>query len=227
MQISQIFRSSIGKKLLLAITGLSWAGFAVGHFIGNTTLLLKDPTPFNKYAHFLSGLGGALILVELILAASLLVHLFFAIKVTLENRKARPVKYAVSKSAGRESKKGFATSTMIYTGILLIIFLVLHITHFKFGAVYMTTVDGNQIRDLYKTVYEFYADPINTAYYVIMMILLGTHLSHGVWSAFQSLGLNGNRFTPFIYKVGFLVAVIVSVGFIAIPIYIHFTGGAV
>jgi succinate dehydrogenase cytochrome b subunit len=227
MQISQIFRSSIGKKLLLAITGLSWAGFAVGHFIGNTTLLLKDPTPFNKYAHFLSGLGGALILVELILAASLLVHLFFAIKVTFENRNARPVKYTVSKSAGRESKKGFATSTMIYTGILLIIFLVLHITHFKFGAVYMTMVDGNQIRDLYKTVYEFYADPINTTYYVIMMILLGIHLSHGVWSAFQSLGLNGNRFTPFIYKVGFLVAVFVSVGFIVIPIYIYLTGGAV
>ncbi|KAA3614741.1 MAG: hypothetical protein D8M58_09790 [Calditrichaeota bacterium] len=227
MQISQIFRSTIGKKLLLAITGLSWAGFAVGHFIGNTTLLLSDPVPFNKYAHFLTGLGAALYVVEAILAASLLVHLFFAIKVTLENRKARPVKYAVTDSAGRESKKGFATSTMIWTGVLLIIFLVLHIGHFKFGTVYMSTVDGQQIRDLYKTVYEFYASPYNTAYYIVMMILLGTHLSHGAWSAFQSLGLNGKRFTPFIYKVGFLVAVIVSVGFVAIPIYIHFVGGAV
>ncbi len=227
MQISQIFRSTIGKKLLLAITGLSWAGFAIGHFIGNTTLLLSDPTPFNKYAHFLTSLGGALYLVESILAASLLVHLFFAIKVTLENRKARPVKYAVTKSAGRESKKGLATSTMIYTGILLIIFLVAHIMHFKFGTIYMTTVEGEQIRDLYKTVYEFYAIPANMVSYVVMMILLGTHLSHGVWSAFQSLGLNGTRFTPFIYKVGFLIAVIVSIGFVAIPVYIHFVGGAV
>ncbi len=227
MKISQIFRSTIGTKLLLAITGLSWAGFAIGHFIGNITLILADPTPFNKYAHFLTNLGGALYIVEGIIAGSLLIHLFFAITVKIQNWKARPLKYAVSKSAGRESKKGIATTTMIYTGVLLIIFLILHIGHFKFGTIYMTTVDGEQIRDLYKTVYEFYANPFNTAYYVVMMILLGTHLSHGVWSAFQSLGLNGERFTPFIYNVGFVVAVIVSVGFVAIPIYIHFVGGAV
>lgn len=226
MQISQIFRSTIGKKLLLAITGLSWVGFAVAHLIGNATLLLTDSTPFNKYAHFLTSLGGVLYMAETILAVSLLTHIFFAIKVTLENRKARPIKYAVSKSAGRESKKGFATSTMIYTGILLIVFLVLHILHFKFGTVYMTTIDGDQMRDLYKTVYQFYASPFNTAYYVVMMVLLGTHLSHGIWSAFQSLGINGPRFTPLIFKIGFLMAVIVSLGFVAIPIYIHFAGGA-
>jgi succinate dehydrogenase / fumarate reductase cytochrome b subunit len=227
MQISQIFRSTIGKKLLLGITGLSWVGFAIGHFVGNTTLLLADPTPFNKYAHFLTSLGGALYLIEAILTISLLVHFYFAIKVTWENHKARPVKYAVTKTAGRESRKGIATSTMIWTGILLIIFLVLHINNFKYGTVYMTTIDGEQIRDLYKTVYEYYASPLNTIYYVIMMTLLGSHLSHGVWSAFQSLGLNGRRFTPLMTKIGLLTAVIVSIGFIIIPIYIHFAGGSV
>lgn len=225
MQISKVFGSTIGKKYLLAFTGLVWTGFAIGHLVGNTTLLLKDPTPFNKYAHFLTSLGGLLYVVEAVLAFSLLTHMFFAVKVTLTNKSARPIKYQVSKSIGGVSKRGWATASMIITGILLIIFVVLHIMHFKYGTVYMTNVDGQQIRDLYRTVYEFYESGINTAYYVIMMVLLGTHLSHGAWSAFQSLGVSGNKFTPFIYKAGFVAAVIVSLGFIGIPLYIHFVGG--
>jgi len=226
MRISQIIDSSIGKKVLLGITGLSWVVFAIGHFIGNTTLLLDDPTPFNKYAHFLLSLGSLIYLIEAILALSLLIHMFYAVKVTFENLRARSSSYKVKKRAGGPSKRGFATASMIYTGVLLIIFLVIHINNFKYGHVYTTVIDGQEMRDLYRTVYEYYASLGNVVYYVIMMILLGTHLSHGVWSAFQSLGFNGKRFTPFIYKTGFIVAVILSIGYIWIPIQVHLAGGA-
>jgi len=226
MRISEIIDSSIGKKVLLGITGLSWVAFAIGHFIGNTTLLIQDSDPFNKYAHFLISLGTLIYLVEAVLAASLLIHMFYAAKVTYENFRARPTSYKKNKRVKGASKRGFATASMIYTGVLLIVFLVIHINNFKYGSYYTTIIDGEEVRDLYRTVYEYYASLGNVIYYVIMMTLLGTHLSHGVWSAFQSLGLNGKRFTPFIYKVGFIVAVILSIGYIWIPIQVHLAGGA-
>jgi len=226
MQISQVFGSTIGKKLLLGITGLSWVLFAIGHMIGNTTLLLSNPEPFNKYAHFLISLGTALYVIEAILAASLLIHIYYAVTVTLDNWKARPKNYNMYKKAKGVSKRGFATASMIWTGVLLIIFLVIHIINFKYGTYYTTTIGGQEVRDLYRTVYEYYSNPISVAYYTIMMVLLGTHLSHGFWSAFQSLGISGDRFTPLIYKTGWVVAVIVGAGFILIPLYIYLMGGA-
>lgn len=225
MQFTQVFGSTIGKKLLLGVTGLSWAGFAIGHLVGNLQLLYTDPTPFNKYAHFLTSLGGLLYFVESVLVISLLLHFLYAIKVTLENRKARPDKYEVHRSAKGVSKRGISTASMIYTGLLLFIFLIIHINNFKYGTFYTTMIDGKEVRDLYKTVYEYYSSPLNVFYYVAMMILLGTHLSHGFWSAFQSLGISGKRFTPFIYSAGTVVAVILAIGFVFIPVYIYYIGG--
>jgi succinate dehydrogenase / fumarate reductase cytochrome b subunit len=225
MQFSQVFGSTIGKKLLLGITGLSWAGFAIGHLVGNLQLLYTDPTPFNKYAHFLTSLGGLLYFIEAVLVASLLIHFFYAIKVTLENHKARPDRYEMHRKAKGVSKRGWATASMIYTGILLFIFLIIHISNFKYGTYYTVMVNGQEIRDLYRTVYEYYSDPLNVFYYVAMMILLGIHLSHGIWSAFQSLGFNGKRFTPFIYSVGTVLAVFLAIGFVFIPVYVYYMGG--
>lgn len=227
MKISQLFGSSIGKKYLMALTGLFWGGFAIGHFIGNTTLLLKDPDPFNKYAHFLSSMGLLLYLVEAVMVATLLGHIGYAFSVTYSNWRARPKNYIKKKRAGRMSKRGIATASMIFTGILLGFFFYQHIMHFKYGTMYMTEIDGKQMRDLYKTVHEYYADPMGVLYYEFMMILIGVHLSHGYWSAFQSLGISGNRFTPLMYKVGFVLALFVSIGFIIIPLYIHFFMGGV
>lgn len=226
MQISKIIDSSIGKKFLLGITGLSWVIFIIEHLIGNLTLLLSNPGPFNKYTYFLSNFGDLLYVLEGVFALSLLIHMFYAVKVTFGNLKARSVKYKIHRKAKGPSKRGFATASMIYTGVLLIIFLVIHINNFKYGTYYTTVIDGHEARDLYKTVYEYFASLPNVIYYVIMMVLLGTHLSHGAWSAFQSLGLNGKRFTPFIYKTGFVLAVILAVGFIWIPIQVHIMGGA-
>jgi succinate dehydrogenase / fumarate reductase cytochrome b subunit len=99
---------------------------------------------------------------------------------------------------------------------------VLHLLHFKYGAVYMyETADGQTIRDLYKTVYLFFANEVNVIFYIVVMILLGFHLSHGVWSAFQSLGLNSKSFTPVIRVVGYCFAVIMALGFVILPAVVY------
>ena len=117
---------------------------------------------------------------------------------------------------------------MTYTGAVIIIFTIMHLFHLKFGEIIMyTTADGMYIRDLYTVVYKFFGNIWNTLFYIVVMVLLGFHLSHGVWSAFQSIGLNGKRFTPFVYGVGSVFALVMAVGFIVLPAYIFFlTGGA-
>lgn len=226
MRLSQIFNSTIGKKLILGVTGLLWATFVIVHLLENLLLLNPDPDPFNKWAHTLISLGPVIYFAELILVLSLLFHIVYAIRVTLENRRARSVRYKKSVSKGGGSRRGLATASMIYTGLLLLIFIIIHLMNFKYGAYYETTVDGETIRDLYKTVHEYFSNPLNVTYYIVMMALLGLHLSHGVWSATQSLGLNGPRFTPFMTKVGTAVAAIVAIGFVGIPLFLLMTGGA-
>jgi succinate dehydrogenase / fumarate reductase cytochrome b subunit len=206
----------------MGISGLMLSGFIVIHLLGNLALLSPDRDPFNKYAHFLLNLGTILYVAEFALAAVFIIHFVYGIYVTIGNWRARPVNYKMVTNAGNTSKKSIASSTMIWTGLLVLIFTVLHLLHFKYGAVYMyTTADGQYIRDLYETVYRFFASEFNVAFYVIVMVLLGFHLSHGVWSAFQSLGLNSKSFTPTIRRIGYAFAVVMGFGFVLIPILVY------
>jgi len=229
MRFSMSIYSSLGKKIFMGFSGLMLCGFIVVHLIGNLTLLLPDKDPFNKYANFLTNeLGNFIYIAEFLLALIFLVHLVYGILVTVDNWKARPQGYAVVKDAKHTSKKSFASKTMIYTGIVLIIFLVWHLLHFKFSemAIY-TTADGKVIHDLYSVVYKFYGNIVNVILYVLVMALLGFHLSHGFWSAFQSIGLSGKRFTPIVYGVAGVFALLMAAGFILLPLWIFIiTGGA-
>lgn len=229
MRFSMSTFSSLGKKIFMGLTGLMLCGFIVIHLIGNITLLIPDKDPFNKYSHFLTQeLGTVIYLAELMLASVFIIHMTYAIIVTINNWRARPQGYAVVKNANHTSKKSLASTTMIYTGIVIIVFLIWHLMHFKFGEIIIyTTSDGKVVRDLYVLVYQFYGNIINVILYIVVMILLGFHLSHGFWSAFQSLGLNGIRFTPIIFTAGSVFAVIMAIGFIFLPLWIYFvTGGA-
>jgi succinate dehydrogenase / fumarate reductase cytochrome b subunit len=219
--------SSLGKKIFMGFSGLMLCGFIVVHLIGNLTLLLQDKDPFNKYANFLtSEVGNVIYIAEFILASIFLIHFIYGIIVTLDNWRARPQKYKVVKDAKHTSKKSLASRTMIYTGITIIVFLVWHLLHFKFGEMVMyTTADGKVIRDLYIVVYQFFGSIINVTLYIAVMTLLGFHLSHGFWSAFQSLGLNGKRFTPVIYGLATLFGLVMAVGFIVLPIWIFIISG--
>ena len=229
MRFSMSIYSSLGKKIFMGFSGLLLCGFIVVHLIGNLTLLLPDKDPFNKYANFLTTeLGNVIYIAEFLLASVFLIHIIYAIIVTLGNWRARPQKYAVVRDAKHTRKKSFASKTMIYLGIVIIAFLVWHLLHFKFGEMIMyTTAYGKVIRDLYIVVYKFYGNIVNVILYIAVMALLGFHLSHGFWSAFQSLGLSGKRFTPFVFGLASVFAVLMAAGFIVMPVWIFIiTGGS-
>ncbi|UCF35579.1 MAG: succinate dehydrogenase cytochrome b subunit [Acidobacteriota bacterium] len=221
--------STVGKKFLLALTGLSLVGFICVHLVGNL-LLYVGADAFNTYAHKLMSMGPLLYVAELILAALFLAHMFTAIVTTLNNWKSRPDRYAVNASQGSPSQMTVSSKTMIWTGLVIIGFTVFHLVTFKYGAGveegYVAYLDGEPVRDLYRLVQELFQDPFYSGFYVFVMILLGFHLRHGFWSAFQSLGLNHPRYTPMIHTVGIIAAVVLGVGFLVIPIWFYFTGGA-
>ena len=226
MRFSMSIFSSLGKKIFMGITGLTLSGFIVVHLIGNLALLNPDKDPFNKYAHFLQNLGTALYVAEFFLVAIFLIHFFYAIFVKVECWLARPKRYSIVKNAGHTSKKTYFSTTMIWTGLVIITFTVLHLIHFKYGEVIMyTTKDGMVIRDLYTLVYSFFSNIWNVIFYVVVMILLGFHVSHGFWSAFQSLGISGARFTKLAQQFGYVFAVIMGVGFLFLPVWIFIEAG--
>jgi len=230
MRFSMSLFSSLGKKIFMGVSGLMLSGFIIVHLLGNLTLLNPDRDPFNVYANFLThGLGNAIYVLEFMLAAVFLIHFIYAIFVQIGNwMSARLNRYSVVTWARHTSRKSIGSVTMIYTGAMIIIFTILHLFHFKYGEMIMyTTADGQYIRDLYALVYQFFGNIWNTIFYIVVMILLGFHLSHGVWSAFQSLGIYGKRFTPFVYGLGSVFAIFMAAGFIFLPVWIYYlTGGA-
>lgn len=212
--------STIGKKIITGITGLGLVLFITGHLFGNLLLLLPNPDYFNLYAHKLMSLGPLLYVIEAGLTLFFLSHAFTGLMIWRNKRKARPVNYALYNSQGGKSKQTFASRTMAFSGIVLLIFLVLHLLHFKFGAHYDTTIDGVLMRDLFKTVVEYYASPLNVLFYTAVMVLLGIHIRHGFWSAFQSLGALKPRFVPAFFSAGILFGAFYAAGFVLIPVWI-------
>jgi succinate dehydrogenase / fumarate reductase cytochrome b subunit len=218
--------SSVGQKYLMAITGLAWIGFAVGHLLGNLALFAGGEA-FNKYAHFLQGLGALLYVAEAGLVILLLTHVVSALRVTWTNWGARGRAYLVKDDAGGPSRKTLSSRTMIYTGIVIFLFLVVHVWMFKYGAYYSTQVQGVEMRDLYRLVVERFGNPWISGGYVAVMLFLGFHLRHAFWSAFQSLGLNHPRWSSAIYALGVILAIGLALGFVVLPIWVYLKGGVV
>ncbi|MDR4505895.1 MAG: succinate dehydrogenase cytochrome b subunit [Candidatus Scalindua sp.] len=219
-------RSSVGKKILMAGTALSLVLFVTTHLLGNLKLLSRDSVSFNRYAHKLESLGGLLYLAETGLLLLFLAHITIAISIFLTTRKARPVGYYMHRHMGKAGYNFFGSTTMIYTGVAVLIFLVIHLIHFKFGPGvkdgYIKEIDGESVRDLHRLVIESFQSFWYVSFYVISISLLGIHLSHGVWSAFQSLGASHPRYTPLIFGSGILIALTLSLGFLSLPVLIYF-----
>lgn len=219
-------RSSVGKKIVMAFTGLSLVLFVVVHLIGNLKLLSSDPNSFNSYAHKLEGFGGLLYTAEIGLLLMYIIHFVLAVSVTIGKNNARPIGYYKKKGMGKPSRKSVSSSTMIYTGVALLIFTIIHLITFKFGPGiregYIKVIDGVAVRDLYRLVMEVFKSPWYVAFYTVAMALLGFHLRHGFWSAFQSMGASHPRYTPIIYGFGISIAIALAIGFLAIPILIYF-----
>jgi succinate dehydrogenase / fumarate reductase, cytochrome b subunit len=218
--VNHYFRSSIGRKHLVAITGLLLCGFLVGHLSGNL-LLLVSPDAFNIYAHKLVSLGALLYLIEGGLALVFLVHMYLAVRLNLENKQARG-KYAMKKWTGRGTN--FMSATMPYTGLVLLVFLITHLMNLKFGTNYPTEVDGVQMRDLYRTTIEYFQNPMNVAWYVFAMACAGLHTAHGFASAFQSLGFNFPKYYPKIKVISYLYAIVIGGGFAFVSVWCYMKG---
>lgn len=218
--VNHYCRSSIGRKHLVAITGLLLCGFLVGHLSGNF-LLLVGPDAFNLYGYKLFSLGAGLYVIETGLLLVFLVHLYLAMRLQVENYKARG-KYQTKKWTGRGTT--IMSATMPYTGLVLLVFIILHLKNLKFGTHYETTVDGVVMRDLYRTTMEYFRDPVAVIWYAVAMICAALHTAHGFASAFQSLGLNFPKYYPKIKIISYLYAILVGGGFAFLSTWAYFKG---
>ena len=212
-----LFSSSLGKKYLMALTGLFLCSFLVVHLLGNIALFI-DPVQFNEYTRFMSS-NPLIRVMEIILVAGFLVHIIDAVMLSRANKKAQPVKYAMDKK-----QSSWYSRNMGLTGTVILAFLVLHLQSFwygyKFGApAYAEDSYGLPIKDMYTMVVEAFSEFWYSGLYVLAVTLLGIHLNHGFQSAFQSFGLRHKKYTPTIKLLGTAFSVLITLGFASFPIY--------
>ena len=227
--LKRLFSSTLGRKYLMGATGIALGLFIIIHLLGNLTFYATSGDPINTYAAKLEGLGLGLIILEVGLLAVFVVHIVTAIQVTLSSKGARAVAYANARSKGGPTKSNLGSRNMIITGLVLLVFLVIHIKQFRFGPEiedgYTATVNGVMVHDLYRVVVETFSKIQWVAFYSGVMLFLGVHLRHGYWSAFQSLGIMNPRWSKPIYTLGFILALVITIGFFFLPIYIYSTQG--
>lgn len=218
---TSLLTSTLGRKLIMALTGLFLVLFLVIHLIGNLQLLKSDGgDAFNVYAQFM-GHNPVIQTVSILNFAFILIHAIWALLLTLHNRKSRgPEGYAVIKNSSP-----WASRSMGILGTLILIFLIVHLQGFwyqmKWGGVPFVTVDGKEVKDLYTIVDAAYQNLAFVGLYVFSMCALGFHLWHGFASAFQTLGLNHLKYNPIIRFVGRAYAVVVPALFALIPIWMY------
>jgi succinate dehydrogenase / fumarate reductase, cytochrome b subunit len=220
-KLVNFYTSPIGKKIITGITGLALTLFVLVHLLGNLTLFAGSKA-YNQLAHFLDSLGILLYLIELSLLAIAIFHVVVGITIRLNSLKARPVAYSQLKSAGTPSKQSISSRSMLITGMVLLGFLILHLTTFKFGAYYSTVINGVEMRDLSSLVVKKFHNPVYAFGYAGVMIVLALHLRHGIWSAWQSIGVLNSKISPVVYAIALIFAILIALGFIALPLAIYF-----
>jgi succinate dehydrogenase / fumarate reductase cytochrome b subunit len=212
-----VFATSVGTKILIGITGLALFIYLIIHIAGNL-IVFFGPAAFNKYAYTLEG-NPLIPIIEIGLLLIFLVHLYKTVRMFLGNQATRPVGYAVKKKAGPPSRKTIASSTMIFSGLWLLAFIIIHVKAFRYGVEY-DWPDGG--RDLYRLEMENFSNPLIVGFYVLSMLVVGSHLWHGISSGFQSLGLDKPAWTRFILPAGKVIAVLIAGGFIVIAVWAYF-----
>ena len=217
--VVQFLTSSVGRKVLMGLTGLLLIGFLIVHLEGNL-LIFVGADAFNEHSHALIS-NPLIYLAEIALLVLFLAHFVSGILVTLNNRAARPQGYVRKERAGHNSHKSVASTTMIWTGLVVLVFVPLHIFTFKFGTYYASATDP-KMRDLYRLVIEEFQKPWLAAWYVVAMVVIGFHLWHGFGSAFESLGF---AYRKPLRRFGQVLAIVLAGGFLIIPIVIYMMGG--
>ena len=217
--ISTFYRSSIGKKMIVAVTGVILILFVVGHLLGNLQIFL-GPDWINGYSQHLRDLGPLLWLIRIVLLATVLTHIYFTILLAIENRRARPEPYV----DGDYVKASWASRHMVVSGLVVLAFIIFHLLHFtarKFNPQFpLLKLDPLNRYDVYSMMVYGFENVYVSIFYVFGLFLLTLHLTHGSSSFFQSLGLNDRKLTPRLALGGRIFAWLLFAGYTSIPIAI-------
>lgn len=216
--LGRTLSSSIGKKLVMALTGLALVGFLIAHLAGNLLIYRGERGEgFDAYERMLTS-NPLLPLAEIALLALFVVHVVLAFRLSLQNRESRRDRYAVRASRG---EKTLASASMLATGVVILFFLVIHIWDFRIGK--LAADEGYSMAGMVRARLE---TPVGAGIYLFSMIALGLHVSHAFGSAFHTLGLKHPRLDPLIGRLSIALAVLLALGFASFPIYFFLTRGA-
>ncbi|MEA3187097.1 MAG: succinate dehydrogenase / fumarate reductase, cytochrome b subunit [Chthoniobacter sp.] len=226
--LTAFYQSSIGKKWIVALTGLVLIAYVLGHLVGNLQIFLpanENVRQINQYGHFLHSLGLGLWAVRIFLIACFVLHIFTTVQLAMQNRAARPERYAVTK----QQRASLAGRTMIISGLIVLAFVIFHVLHFTTHTVAsagfkdlqpvpVSTAQSESGWDVYHMVIRGFQNPFVAGFYILGMFLLCSHLSHGFGSFFQTLGLNTKSTAPLLVNGGRILAWLIFVGYVSIPI---------
>lgn len=204
-----VWNSTVGKKIVMAVTGAIGVGYLIGHVAGNL-LVFRGPAKIDAYASFLKSNPGLLWAARAILLLAVILHIIAAFQLARMSQKSRPVAYKRWRTVGSD----FASRTMRWTGVLVGIFIVYHLLHFTTGTVHPDFHEGQVYHNVITGFRVWYI----SAFYIVAMLALLAHLYHGAWSMFQSLGLNHPKYNPLVRALATVVTLIVVIGFISIPV---------
>ncbi len=223
MWLLTLYRSTIGKKVIMAVTGLALVVFVIGHMAGNLQEFI-GPAKMNGYAAFLKSTGELLWIVRLGLLAAVLLHILMAYQLTRMKQRARPIGY----TRRDPQVSTLASRTMRWGGVVLLVFVVLHILHFTTGTVFPWASKPDAMypmfseHDVYGNVISAFRNLWVTLFYVIAMLFLMLHLFHGAWSSVRTLGLTKPSPNPLHRRISTAIAVVVWLGFTAVPVAVFF-----
>jgi succinate dehydrogenase / fumarate reductase cytochrome b subunit len=221
--VSNIFSSSLGKKYLMAVTGFAMFAFVLGHLAGNLQIFLGREA-INRYGHFLQSNPELIWPARIILLLMLVMHIWSAVKLSAENKAARPIAYGAWQPVGST----YASRTMLMSGIIIFIFIVYHLLHFTVQVQYINLTGQNFViftdpekrHDIFKMMVVGFKNIWVSGFYILGMALLCLHLSHGVSSMFQSIGWKSPVYGPLLDKAARWLAVAIFLGYTSIPVAI-------
>ena len=212
----RFYEAPLGKKAVMAVTGVILFGYVVGHLLGNLQIYSSDPQQINRYAAFLHNPSNAVALwgVRALLLAAVVLHIIAATQLWLQNRAARPVGYRKKDDV----PASYAARTMKWSGVIVGAFVVFHVLHLTVGSVVPIKEIGPNQPDVRANVISGFRNPYISGFYILAMILLCMHLYHGLWSMFQSVGLGHARYSPAIRKGAAIAAILIAIGNCSIPV---------
>ena len=213
---ARFYEAAIGKKAVMAVTGVILFGYVLAHLLGNLQIYSSDPEQINRYAAFLHDPGRKYLLwaARIFLLAAVVLHITASIQLWLLKREARPIAYYKKDDV----PTAYAARTMLWSGPIILAFVIFHVLHLTAGSVFPLRELGPNQPDVRANLVSGFQHPVVAGFYIFAMVLLSMHLYHGLWSMFQSMGLSHPRYTPAVKRAAAGFAILIGVGNISIPL---------